>query len=340
MSRVLVTGGSGFVGGHAVARLLAEGHEVRATVRSAGRAAELRARVGATEASPLEIAVADLSGDEGWGDAARGCDFALHVASPFPPGDVADEEALIAPARDGTLRVLRACRDAGVRRVVLTSSFAAVGYGHPPRSAPFTEEDWTQPEGPGVTAYVKSKLFAERAAWAFVEGEGGGLELSVVNPVGIFGPVLGPEVCSSVAIVQKMLSGGMPACPRVAFGVVDVRDGVDLHLRAMTSPAAAGRRYLAVAGESVSMIEVARILRAHLGEGAREAPTRQLPDWVVRALGLFSPELRALVPQLGLLRRASAARAREELGWSPRPNEAVIVATGERLLELGLTGPA
>ena len=342
MSRILVTGGSGFVGAHALRALLAAGHEARTTVRKPSREAAVRSMAAGDGSSPghsgggLEVVVADLTSDAGWPEAVRGCDAVLHVASPFPATQPKNDEELVGPARDGTLRVLRAARDAGVRRVVVTSSFAAVGYGHPPRETPFTEDDWTDPRGADVQPYMRSKVLAERAAWDFVEREGGGLELAVINPVGIFGPVLGPDLSTSIGIVRGLLTGAIPACFRIYFGVVDVRDVVDLHLRAMTAPAAAGQRYLAVAGEPVSMLDVATILRERLGEAARHVPKRQLPSWLVRVLSLVKPELRGVVPQLGIVRRASNEKAKRELGWQPRSTEDAIAATGESLVELGL----
>jgi nucleoside-diphosphate-sugar epimerase len=193
MSTVLVTGGSGFIGSHAILQLLAAGHQVRTTVRSMKREADVRAMLkeGGTDANDrLTFAVADLEKDGGWPEAMAGCEYVLHVASPFPKNVPKHEDELIVPAREGTLRVLRAARDAGVKRVVLTSSFAAIGYGHPRQEAPFDEKVWTNTESRGTTAYVKSKTLAERAAWDFIAKEGGSLELSVINPVGVFGPVL------------------------------------------------------------------------------------------------------------------------------------------------------
>jgi dihydroflavonol-4-reductase len=338
LSTILVTGGTGFLAGHALLRLLAEGHAVRATLRNPDKAVALRERIARAggDTTRLSTVVADLTQDAGWAAAAQGCDYVWHVASPFPAAVPRDENDLIAPARDGTLRVLRAARDAGVRRVVMTSSFAAVGYGHAPREAPFTEQDWTRLDGPGVAPYIKSKLLAERAAWDFIAREGAAMQLSVVNPVGIFGPVLDQDFASSIAIVKAMLAGQVPACPRVYFGIVDVRDVVDLHLRAMTAPQAAGERFLAVASDCVPLIEVARILRRHLGDAARAVPTRQIPDLVVRVGAWFSPTLRAVLPQLGRIRHVSGDKARQVLGWTPRSNDDAVVATATSLLRLGL----
>ncbi len=335
--QVLVTGGSGFVGAHCVARLLADGYRVRATVRSPGREAGVRAMVATADVAPgerLTFATADLTSDADWPAAVAGCDFVLHVASPFPQGEPAHEDDLIGQAREATLRVLRAARDAGVRRVVLTSSFAAVGYGHEPATGPFTEDDWTEPAG--VPANVKSKTLAERAAWDFITREGGDLELSVVNPVGILGPVLGSDYSESIELVKMLLDGAVPATPRLTFSVVDVRDVADLQVRAMTSPAARGERFVAAAGDVLTMHDIAVILRTRLGRTARRVPTRTLPSVAVRLLARIAPPLRALVPDLDKVRKASSEKARRVLGWTPRSNEDVIVATAESLARLGL----
>jgi dihydroflavonol-4-reductase len=338
MGKVLVTGGSGFVAGHCIVQLLAAGHEVRATVRSLGREADVRAMLkqgGAEPGARLTFAAADLMADAGWAEAVAGCDHVLHVASPFPARAPRDEDELIRPAREGTLRVLRAARDAGVKRVVLTSSFAAIGYGHPPRATPFDETVWTDTTG-GVSAYVKSKTLAERAAWDFVAAAGGGLELSVVNPVGILGPVLGGDYASSVLMVRRLLDGEIPALPRLMFGIVDVRDVADLHLRAMTDPAAKGERFLAVAGDFISVAGVATVLKTRLGPLGKRVATRELPSWVVRAAALFSKEARAAVPDLGKTKNATSEKARRTLGWAPRPREDAIIATAKTLAQLGL----
>jgi len=247
---------------------------------------------------------------------------------------------LIRPARDGALRVLTASRDAGVKRVVLTSSYAAVGYGHPPRATPFDETDWTDLSHGGVAPYHTSKTLAERAAWDFIHERGGGLELAVVNPVGVFGPALGPDYSTSILLIQRLLNGSVPGLPRLSFGLVDVRDVADLHLRAMVDPAASGERFLAVAGPSMAAIDVARVLRANVGAAAERVPTRQLPDWMVRLVGLMDPAVRSIIPELGKVQQASNAKARRVLGWTPRSNDEAILATAESLIALGLVGGA
>jgi nucleoside-diphosphate-sugar epimerase len=339
MSAVLVTGGSGFIGAHAILQLLAAGHRVRTTVRNLSREGDVRAmleRGGAKTGGELTFMAADLEKDAGWREAVGGCEYVLHIASPFPPNIPRDENELIVPAREGALRVLRAARDAGVRRVVLTSSFAAIGYGHAPQAAPFDETYWTNVDGDDVRPYVKSKALAERAAWDFMAKEGGGLELAVVNPVGVFGPVLGPDYSTSILIVQRLMNGSMPGCPQLYFGAVDVRDVVDLHIRAMTSPAAKGERFLAVAGDFLSMRDIALILKRRMGAAAARVPTRQLPNWLVRIAAWRDPEVQQLVPELGKAKNATNAKARRVLGWQPRSNEDAIAATAESLVRLGL----
>lgn len=335
MSKVLVTGGSGFIATHCIFALLAAGHRVRATVRTLERAAEVRKLMEEAGRNPdLTFVATRLERDEGWREAVEGVEYVLHVASPFPPRSPAHEDELIVPAREGTLRVLRAARDAGVRRVVMTSSFAAIGYGHPPQQEPFDETYWSNIEG-RAAAYVKSKTLAERAAWTFVDEEGGALELVAINPVAVLGPVLGTDFSASIQIVRRMLDGGMPAAPQLVFGVVDVRDVADLHLRAMTNPAARGERFLAAAGDFMTLLEISRVLRARLGDAAKRAPTRSLPSWVLRVTALLSPTVRELLPELGKIKNGSHEKASRLLGWAPRSNEDAILATAESLLRLG-----
>lgn len=339
MSTVLVTGGSGFIGSRTILQLLAAGHRVRTTVRNLKREADVRAMLrqgGADPGDALSFFAADLEQDAGWPEAVAGCDFVLHVASPFPPTLPKHEDELIVPARDGALRVLRAARNAGVKRVVLTSSFAAVGYGHKPQAKPFDETDWTDLGGDDVLPYVKSKTIAERAAWDFVGGEGKGLELAAVNPVGVYGPVLAADYSTSILLVQRMMDGALPGCPKLNFGVVDVRDVADLHIRAMTDPAAKGERFLAVAGDFMTILDIAKVLKKRMGAAAAKVPTRQLPNWLVRLGALRDPTVKQILPELGKPKNATNAKAKRLLGWAPRSNEESIVATAESLVRLGL----
>jgi dihydroflavonol-4-reductase len=340
MARVLVTGGTGFVGAHCLLQLLAAGHQTCATVRNLARESDVRAMLrqgGAGEVGErLTLFRADLNADEGWAEAAADCDYVLHVASPFPSTVPRDENELIAPARDGALRVLRAARAAGVKRVVLTSSFAAIGYGAKGRTTAFTEEDWTNLNDPNVQPYQKSKTIAERAAWDFIAREGDGMELAVINPVGVFGPVLGPDYSTSILLVKRLLDGSLPGCPDLWFGVVDVRDVADLHLRAMTDPAARGERLLAVAGDFMSIRQVALGLKSDLGAAASRVPTRPLPSWLMHVVGLFDAQVRGVLPELGKRKNASNEKARRLLGWAPRSPQESVIATARSLLDLGL----
>ncbi|MGE0792247.1 MAG: SDR family oxidoreductase [Sandaracinaceae bacterium] len=337
---VLVTGGSGFVGGWCIVELLRRGYAVRATLRSLTKEPAVRAAIETEvgDTSALSFVSADLASDAGWSEAMAGCRFVLHVASPIPAAAPKDPDELIVPARDGTLRVLRAARDAGVERVVITSSCGAVYYGHPPRTEAFDETSWTDLEGPGeMSAYVRSKAIAERAAWDFIAREGGALELATVNPVGIFGPTLDADASSSVELIARLLKG-MPGCPRLYFAIVDVRDVADLHVRAMLDPAAKGERFIASAGPVMSMLDVAAILRRGAPNLAKRVPTRALPDWLIRGLALFDPKMRTLTPLLGVRRNASSAKAQRVLGWTPRPADDAIVATARSLAAHGLLG--
>ena len=335
--QVLVTGGSGYVASHLILQLLAQGHSVRTTVRNAAREEHVRKILRSTGANDdkLSFCVADLDADAGWAEAVRACEFVHHVASPFPAHAPDDEDEIIRPAREGALRVLRFARDAGVKRVVMTSSFAAIGYGHGNRATPYTEKEWTELDAAKpVPAYHKSKTLAERAAWDFIQGEGGSLELTVVNPTGIFGPVLSADVCTSVALVKMMMEGKMAACPQLRFAVVDVRDVASLHILAM-APEAKGQRYIAACdGEPASLMVLSNVIRKRKPEFASKLPRHELPNIVVRIWGLFSAQLKAIAPDLGVVKRVENAKAKS-LGWRPRSIEESIADTADSLVRLG-----
>lgn len=336
-TQVLVTGGSGFIAQYCILALLQAGYRVRTTLRSMSREAEVRANLltgGAEPGERLSFVVADLTADDGWVDAAAGCTYVIHGASPTPSGDQVRAEDWIRPAVDGNLRVLRAAHAAGVRRVVLTSAFGAIGVGHKPRNRPFDETDWSDLDG-HVAPYQRSKTLAERASWEFVAREGQGLELATVNPTTVLGPALGPDYSHSIRLIKNMLDG-QPGCPRVNTCVVDVRDVADLHLRAMIDPAANGERFLAASGESLWLVDIARLLKERLGDDARKVSTRMLPDMLVRLVALFNPAMKGLVPHLGVVMNASSEKARRLLGWTPRSREEAIVAAARSLIRLGL----
>jgi dihydroflavonol-4-reductase len=335
---VLVTGGSGFIAVHCMLHLVNAGYRVRATVRSLDREAEVSAMLKAGRAAPgynLSFIAADLGADANWSAAVAGCDYVLHVASPTPLKDYKHEDELIIPAREGVLRVLRAARDASVKRVVLTSAFGAIGFGHKSRKTPFTETDWTKIDG-DTPAYQKSKTLAEKAAWDFITREGGKLELSVVNPVAVLGPVLGPDFSHSIQMTKRMLDGEVAGCPKISSCYVDVRDVADLHVRAMTQPAANGERFLAVSGKSLSMLDIAKVLKRRLGASAKRVPGKELPNWLLRLVAIRNPAVKVLIPMLGQYMDASGEKANRLLDWSPRPNEEAIVDTAESLIRLGL----
>jgi dihydroflavonol-4-reductase len=338
---VLVTGGTGFLGGWCCVELLRRGYCTRTTVRDLRRAEDVRAAVeaaGVDDGERLSIVAADLSADDGWADAVRGCDYVLHIASPFPPAQPKDPDELIVPARDGALRVLRASLDAGVRRVVLTSSVAAVRHGRPASAdAPFSEADWTNPQDLRRTPYVRSKTIAERAAWDHVRAAGAEERLSTVNPGAIIGPVLSDDRSYSLQAIERLLNG-MPAVPRLGFTFVDVRDVADLHIRAMTDPSAGGERFLAV-DRFLWLKEVAEILRERLRPAAAKVPTRAAPDLLIRAMALFDPSVRSVVGDLGKSASYMAEKAKRQLGWAPRPIEDSIAETAQSLVERGLAGP-
>ncbi len=334
---VLVTGGTGFIAQQCILALLQAGYRVRTTVRSLGRETEVRGNLkvgGAEPGERLSFVAADLGADGGWAQAAAGCAFVLHGASPTPSGDQVLEEDWIRPAVDGNLQVLRAARDAGVKRVVLTSAFGAIGVGHEPMKRPFNEMDWSELNDT-VAPYQKSKTLAERAAWDFVAREGGQLELAAVNPTAVLGPALGPDFSHSIRLIKNLMDG-QPGCPKINSGFVDVRDVADLHLRAMTHAAAKGERFIAISGHSLWMIEVARVLRRELGPAARRVPTQVLPNWLVRLIARSNPAMRAILPTLGMTLDATSEKAQRMLGWSPRPVDEAIVASAQSLIQLGL----
>jgi dihydroflavonol-4-reductase len=337
---VLVTGGTGFLGGWCIVELLSRGYTVRTTVRDLSRADALRASLahaGADAGDRLSIVAANLNGDDGWADAVAGCAYVLHVASPFPPAQPKDPDELIVPARDGALRVLRASLDAGVERVVMTSSVAAVRHGRPPSAdAPYDESDWSDPNDERRTPYTRSKTIAELAAWEHVRAAGAENRLATINPGAIIGPVQSDDRSYSLEAIERLLNG-MPAVPRLGFTFVDVRDVADLHIRAIDNPAAGGERFLAV-DRFLWLADVGKILRERLGSAASKVPTRVAPDLLIRVMALFDANVRTVVSDLGQSPSYSAEKAKRVLGWRPRPIEDSIVDTALSVIEHGLAG--
>ena len=329
---VLVTGGSGYIAGYVIRQLVAEGWQVHGTLRSLAREQAVRALL-AVDGTKLRFFAADLQADAGWAEAVAGCRHVLHLASPLPAGLPRHADTLIVPARDGALRVLRAAQAAGVQRFVMTSSVAAVAYGRGRGVHHFTEADWTPDDYPGATPYIRSKAIAERAARAWVAREGGGLEFCSINPSVVLGPVWSRDYSASLVIVKKLLDGSLRACPDIGFGVVDVRDVADLHLRALAAPGMAGERFIA-SGRFMKLREVAAVLRRELGVEARRVTTRQVPDFAVRLAALFNPLARAAASELGAERHHSAEHAKQVLGWQTRPVEQSIVDAARSLLAL------
>lgn len=331
---VLVSGGSGYIAGYLIRQLVGEGWMVHTTVRSLAKEAAVRDLLK-VDNSRLKFFEADLNSDTGWLEAMAGCSHVAHVASPLPTGIPKDANELIVPARDGALRALRAAKAAGVQRFVMTSSVAAISYGRGRGVHHFTEADWTDLSKPGISPYIQSKTVAERAARDWMAAEGGTMEFCSICPSVVLGPVWSGDYSASVSVVKMLLNGRMGACPDIGFGVVDVRDVADLHVRALKAPNMAGERFIA-SGRFMKIREVADILRAQLGDQARKVTTRNVPDWLVRVGALFNPLAKAVVGELGSVRNQSPEHARQVLGWTTRPVEQSIVDTARSLLDQGL----
>jgi dihydroflavonol-4-reductase len=331
---VLVSGGSGYIAGFLIRQLVAEGWMVHTTVRSLTKEAAVR-QLLAVDNNRLKFFAADLNADTGWAEAMAGCNFVAHLASPLPAGVPKDANELIVPARDGALRALRAAKAAGIKRFVMTSSVAAISYGYGRGVHHFTEADWTDLSKPGLTAYVQSKTVAERAARDWVAAEGGGIEYCSICPSVVLGPVWSADYSASVMIVRRLLDGSLSATPDIGFGVVDVRDVADLHVRALKAPNMAGERFIA-SGRFAKLREMADILRAALGPEASKVTTRNVPDWLIRISAPFNPLARAVVRELGSVRNLDASHAKAVLGWQTRPIEQSIVETARCLIDLGI----
>ncbi len=335
---VLVSGGSGYIAGFCIAQLLREGAQVTTTVRGLTREAELRTAIRKLVKADerLRVVVADLNADNGWQEACSGCSGVLHVASPLPTRSPKQDDDLVRPARDGALRVLEAARVAGVPRVVMTSSTAAITYGHGGRSRPFTEADWSDPgDRTDSSAYERSKMIAERAAWEWQSRRGGAPQLVTVCPGAVIGPVLGRDFSASLDIVRRLMDGSLPGLPAFGWPLADVRDIADLHLRALRAPHAAGQRFIG-AGRFYWMQDIARVLREAVPEVAGRVPRRRLPSWLVRLSSVADPVVRGRLFELDKERPVCAEKAKRELGWAPRSNDEAIIDTARSLLAEGV----
>lgn len=332
--KVFVSGGSGYIAGFLIRQLIAEGWTVHTSIRDLAREATVRASL-AVDDSKLKFFAADLTSDAGWAEAMAGCSHVAHVASPLPSNAPKSDDELIVPARDGALRALKAAKAAGVKRFVMTSSMAAIAYGHGRSKSVFTEADWTDPTSPDAYAYVRSKTIAERAARDWVAAEGGDMEFVTVNPSLVLGPLQSGDFSTSLEAIKKLLEGSMPGLPNFGFGIVDVRDVADMHVRCLTMPDMAGERFIC-SGPFLMMADVAAILREGLGLQGRKVPKRKLPDWLMRVVGRFDPVVRQVLGELGNVRDTDISHARTKLGWSPRPPEESVLDTARDMIRLGI----
>lgn len=331
---VFVSGGSGYIAGFLIRQLIAEGWMVHTSVRNLAREAEVRGWLG-VDNSKLKFFAADLMSDAGWAEAMAGCTHVAHVASPLPSNAPKSDDELIVPAREGALRALRFAHAAGIKRFVMTSSVAAIAYGHGKSKQHFTEADWTNIESRDAYAYVKSKTIAERAARDWVAANAPDMEYATVNPSLVLGPLLAADFSTSLEAIKKLLEGSLPGIPNFGFSVVDVRDVADLHVRCLTAPNVAGERF-AAAGPFLWMKDVAAILKDGLGDQARKVPSRKLPDFLVRLSALFDPVIKQVVGELGNVRDTSAQHAKDVLGWQTRDPKDSILDTARDMIRLGL----
>lgn len=332
--KVLVTGGSGYIGGFIIRQLIEEGWEVNTTIRSLAREKQVRETL-AVDNARLQFFAADLMDDAGWAEAMAGCSHLVHVASPIPDASPKEEDELIVPAREGALRALKFAKQAGVERVVLTSSMAAIAYGVDRGEHIFDESRWTDLGHPDLYPYVKSKTIAERAARDWMAEHGGDMEFCTINPSMVLGPILSPDFSTSIEAVKKMMDGSFPGAPDLGFCVVDVRDIADIHVKALTAPDMDGERFLA-AGKFFKLHDIALLLRERLGEQGKKIPRRRLPDWLMKLVSLWDPVARQVITELGKVRHADASHAKEKLGWQTRDEEQTIEDTARSLIEHGV----
>jgi len=341
--RVLVTGATGFIAQHCILQLLEAGYLVRGTARSSGRTQEIvdilephLSEAGKVRLPDFDVVAVDLTNDQGWKEAVTDCRYVLHVASPLPRSAAKDDDELVVPARDGTLRVLRAANEAGVERVVLTSSISAIVYGND-RSRTFDESDWSNLHGKRIGAYDKSKTIAERAAWNFIDtlGADAAMQLVVINPGLVLGPLLSADWGTSGELVKRIVDHDVPAIPDISLAMVDVRDVASAHVSALTTPGAAGQRFICVEGNH-SMMEVAVILQRHLGPQGYKIPTKRLPSIAIRIMALFDSTIRLAMNDLGTTQTVKNERIRTVLRWSPRNLDEMTTSMADSMIHYGV----
>ena len=337
---VLVTGGSGFLGTYCILQLLQKGYQVKTTLRSPAKKNEVIDALkigGITSFDHLSFIETSLTEDKNWAEAMKGCTYVLSVASPVFFTVPKNENEVIRPALEGTIRVLKAAREAGIKRVVMTSNFGAVGFSNKNLNSVTAEESWTDPAEKGLSTYEKSKLLAERAAWDFIQREGGSLEFATINPVAMLGPSLETHVSGSFNLLKSLLNGSLKAIPNIPLNIVDVRDVADLHVRAMINPKANGERFIASADGQISWPEIGQLLKKKRPDVAQNVPTRVLPNWVIQIAALFNEQAKHAAPLLSINRHVSNEKAKNVLGWRPiADNEEIILASVDSMANYGI----
>ena len=335
MEKVLVTGGSGYIAQHCIAELLKKGYSVRTSLRSENREAEVRQAIAkeVDAKNNLEFCQLNLNEDEGWNDAMIGCSYVLHVASPFPFKEPKNENDVIIPAKEGTIRALKAAKKANIKKLILTSSVAAIQYGHDDPDKVFDHNDWTNIEGKNVTPYVKSKTIAEKAAWDFMESQTEKIfDMTVINPSFVLGPSLSDDIGgTSTDTIKRFLTREIPAVPNVYMNYVDVRDIAKLQVEAIKNTKSNGKRFACTSNESVPLIDIAKTLSAN---GFPKVTTKTLPDFVVKFLALFSAEMKTMKTFLNQKITMDNSQTVDVFSWTPIPFEKTIIDMGKSIQDV------
>ncbi|MDR7131829.1 nucleoside-diphosphate-sugar epimerase [Algoriphagus sp. 4150] len=337
---VLVTGGTGFVGMRIILQLLERGYQVRTTIRNRKSIAKVKSALSTNNIASFErlsYEEAELTEDTNWARAMEGCSYVLSVASPVFFDKPKKEEEAIRPAVEGILRILKFAKEAGVKRVVMTSNFGAVGFTQTDKSRETTEEDWTKPDAIGLSVYEKSKTLAEMAAWDFIKSKGGNLEFATINPVAILGPSLDAHISGSFHLLENLLNGTLKAIPNIPLNVVDVRDVADLHIRAMENPNANGQRFIASADGQISLPKIAELLRSERPKVAQKVTKRTLPNWVLNIAAVLNEQAKEGLFLTKMNRNVSNAKAKNVLGWKPvSSQEDAILSSVDSMVKFNL----